>query len=85
MEKASKKEVVMHIQSIGGAIQTMLLAAQELGLGTLWIGHIFYAGKKITDYVKKNEELVAAISVGYADEVPQATSRKSWAEVTEWL
>ena len=76
---------VLYIQSIGGAIQTMLLAAQELGLGTLWMGHIFYAVKEIGKYVDKNEELIAAVSVGYADETPQARPRRNWREITEWL
>lgn len=30
-------EWMVDLQSIGGAIQTMLLAAQSFGLGTLWI------------------------------------------------
>jgi nitroreductase len=76
---------VLFIQSIGAAIQTLLLAAHQSGLGTLWIGHIFYACKEICKYVKKNEELIAAVCIGYADETPQARPRKSWTEVTEWF
>lgn len=76
---------VMDIQSIGGSIQTMLLAAQEFGLGTLWIGNTFFAMKKISKYVNKNEELVAAVAVGYPDETPKPRPRKDWSEVTEWL
>ena len=76
---------VMYIQSVGAAIQTILLAAEELGLGTLWIGHVFFAAKEICRYVNKNEELIAAVSVGYKDEEPQARPRKNWNEVTQWL
>ena len=76
---------VLHIQSIGGSIQTMLLAARELGLGTLWIGHIFFAVKEISRFVNKNEELIAAVAIGYADETPGERPRKTWKEVTEWL
>ena len=76
---------VLFIQSIGGAIQTMLLAAHELGLGTLWVGHIFFAVKEIRKFSGKNEELIAAVSMGYADETPPARLRKNWQEVTEWL
>ncbi len=32
---------VVEIQSIGAAIQNMLLAATELGLGSLWIADVF--------------------------------------------
>jgi len=31
------------VQSIGAAIQNMLLAALELGVGSLWICDVFYA------------------------------------------
>jgi len=76
---------VLHIQSIGGAIQTMLLAAQQLGLGTLWIGHVFFAMKETCRLVGRNQELVAAVAIGYADETPEPRPRKPWTEVTEWL
>lgn len=76
---------VLYIQSIGGAIQTMLLAAQDYGLGTLWIGHIFYAVKEICKFANKNEELIAAVSIGYADEDPKPRPRMKWTEVTQWL
>ena len=76
---------VLYIQSIGGAIQTMLLAAAELGLGTLWVGYVFLAAKDICRYVGKNQELIAAVAVGYPNESPPPRPRKKWREVTEWL
>lgn len=76
---------VLDIQSVGGAVQTMLLAAQDLGLGTLWIGNVFFSMKKICRYVGRNEELIAAVAVGYPDEAPPPRPRKSREEVTEWL
>jgi nitroreductase len=75
---------VMNIQSIGGSIQTMLLAAQELGLGTVWLGYVFLVAKKICRYVGKNEQLIAAVAVGYPDESPDPRPRKNWREVTDW-
>jgi nitroreductase len=36
---------VFDVQSTGAAIQNMILAAHELGLGTLWIGNVFWAVK----------------------------------------
>lgn len=76
---------VMHIQSVGAAIENMILAAEDLGLGTLWIGNVFYAGRWVCRYAGKREQLIAAVSIGYADETPKARPRKSINEVTEWL
>jgi nitroreductase len=72
------------IQSIGGAIQTMLLAAEELGLGSLWIADVLYAYPLIREWLGHKDELVAAVTLGYADEAPNARPRKSVAEVTTW-
>lgn len=76
---------VMHIQSVGAAIENMILAAKDLGLGTLWIGNVFYAGRWVCRFAGKREQLIAAVSIGYADESPQGRPRKSLNEVTEWL
>lgn len=76
---------LVDLQSIGGAIQTMLLAAEELGLGTLWICDVFYGDKALCKFVNKTEELIAAVSIGYANESPNARPRKAWQEVTEWM
>lgn len=79
-----KYEWLEDIQSIGGAIQTMILAAQDLGLGTLWIGDMFYADKEICEWLNCDHELVAAVAVGYPNQSPDPRPRKSWQEVTEW-
>lgn len=76
---------VVHVQSIGGAIQTMLLAAQELGLGTLWICDVFYAYEELRAWLGRGDQMVAAVSIGYADEAPGPRPRRPWQEVTEWL
>jgi nitroreductase len=34
---------LVDVQSVGAAIQNMLLAAQDLGLGSLWICDVFFA------------------------------------------
>ncbi len=72
------------IQSIGGAIQTMILAATGMGLGTLWICDIFYGEKDISSWLGIEHEMVGAVALGYADEEPEPRPRKSWQEVTEW-
>lgn len=75
---------LVNIQSIGGAIQTMLLAALELGLGSLWICDIFCADRAIREWLGRKDELVAAVSLGYPDESPHARPRMTVAEVAEW-
>jgi len=75
---------LVDVQSIGGAIQTMLLAAEELGLGTLWICDVFYADNQIREYLKTRSQLIAAVSIGHKDEYPDARPRKELEEVVEW-
>ena len=73
-------------QSPGGAIQTMLLAAQELDLGSLWICDILYAAEEVLAWLgREREHLIAAVTLAYADEAPGARPRRPWQEVTSWL
>lgn len=73
------------LQSTGGAIQTLLLAAAELGLGSLWICDILYCYDEVRDRLGRSDEtLVAAVTLGYADEAPGPRPRRPWQEVTEW-
>lgn len=72
------------IQSIGGMVQTMLLAAEALGLGTLWICDVLYAYPAIREWLGHRDELVTAVSIGYSDETPAARPRTAWQELTQW-
>ena len=73
------------LQSIGAAIQTLLLAAQELGLGSLWICDILYAAGEVLAWLgRPDHRLIAAVSLGYAAESPGPRPRHPWPEVTEW-
>ncbi len=71
-------------QSVGAAIQNMLLQATALGLGTLWICDVFFAEREILRHFDTSDELIAAVSVGYPAEAPSPRPRKSWQEVTTW-
>ena len=70
--------------SIGASIQNMLLRATELGLGSLWIGNTCFAYTEIVEYLKTEDQLVGAVSLGYAAESPAARPRKDWEEVVEF-
>jgi len=71
--------------SVSAAIQNLLLKAHALGLGTCWIGDIFYTYDAIMNYFKKSWKLLAAITVGYPDIAPGPKSILSVDEVTEFL
>jgi F420 biosynthesis protein FbiB-like protein len=72
-------------QSVGAAIQNMLLQATALGLGTLWICDVFYAESEICGHFGTSDELLAGVAVGYPAEAPVPRPRKPWQEVTTWL
>jgi len=78
----------MHLvdtQSIGAAVQNLVLAAGTLGLGSLWICDVFYADAAIGAQVGRPEELVCAVSLGYPAETPAARPRRPVPEVTTWM
>lgn len=76
---------VVNLQSIGAAIQNMALAAQDMGIGSLWICDVFGAYEELRAWLGEEGQMVAAMSFGYADETPGARPRKPVSEVTRWM
>jgi len=76
---------LVNVQSIGAAIQNMLLAAQDLGIGSLWICDVFYAYDELCAWLGEQCEMIAAVSLGYPDEHPDARPRRPVGEVAHWL
>ena len=76
---------VVNVQSVGAAIQNMLLAAQDLGIGSLWICDVFCAYGELCDWLGEESQMIAAVSLGYPDESPGARPRKPVSEVTRWV
>ncbi|MDP2873531.1 MAG: nitroreductase family protein [Bacillota bacterium] len=75
------------IQGVAAAIQSMLLAAFDAGLGSLWICDVFYAAQQIECHLEPvvgQAELVAAISPGYPASEPRAAAKRGWREATCW-
>lgn len=70
--------------SIGASIENMLLKAEELEVGTLWIGNICFAYEELTAYIGLNVELVGAIAFGYKAEKPSMRPRKSMEDIVEY-
>lgn len=71
--------------SVGAAIENMLLEADSLGLGTLWIGFTIVAYDEIVREMNIDGQLLCAVAVGYPNEQPPARPRKSFDEIVEWL
>lgn len=77
--------ILVNVQSIGAAIQNMLLAAHELGVGSLWICDVFYAYEELCAWLGETHQMIAAVSFGYPDEAPGPRPRKAVDEVTSWV
>jgi len=76
---------VVDIQSIGAAIQNMLLTAVDLGLGSLWICDVFFGYEELCDWLGEKGQMIAAVTFGYPDQSPAPRPRKNVSEVTEFL
>lgn len=70
--------------SIGASIENMLLAAEEIGLGTLWIANTCFAYAELMSYLNMQGQLVGAVAVGYANESPPQRPRKKLEEIVEY-
>ncbi len=69
-------------QSAGACIQNMLLAAEALGLGAVWLGQILKNREKVGKILglSGNLELMAAIAIGHPSRRDQQSQRKPLAE-----
>ncbi len=79
-----KMASTVNILSIGASIQNLLLEAQSLGLGTLWIGNTFFAYGPLRKWLNTTYSLVSAIAVGYPNQTPLPRLRKEFDELVEW-
>lgn len=70
--------------SLGAFIENMILQAEELGLGTLWIGNTCFAYEELTDYLDTEYQLTGAVALGYANEKPKQRPRKKLEEIVEY-
>ena len=70
--------------SIGASVQNILLAATELGYGSLWIANTCFAYDELADFIDIKGQLVGAVSLGIANEAPNPRPRKEFADVVEF-
>ena len=61
------------IMSIGAAIQNMLLAAEALKIGAVWLGEILNKKDDVNRVleVSPENELMAIVALGYSEETPE--------------
>ena len=70
--------------SIGASIENMLLKAEELNIGTLWIGNTCFAYHALIEYIGTTSELAGAIALGYKGETPAMRPRKKLDDIVEY-
>lgn len=79
---ADKIHELSDVQAIGAAAQNMALQATSMGIGSLWIGNIFFAYEELTEWLGKGQ-MVLAMAFGYPNHNPCQLARKSEDEVIE--
>lgn len=75
---------ICNMQSIGAALENMTLTATKLGLGSLWICDTYFAQQELMNFLNTDGGLVAAMTIGYADQAPDARPRKAMCDIVEW-
>lgn len=70
--------------SIGAAVENMLLQAEALDVGTLWIGNTCFAYRELTEYIGTDAQLTGAVALGYKAEHPSMRPRKSAEDIVEY-
>ena len=73
------------VQSVGAAIQNMLLAATALGLGSLWIADVWEAYPELNGWLETDHQMVSTASLDYLDIDPQAPPRRPMKDIVRWL
>jgi nitroreductase len=80
-----KKFVEMaNIQSIGAAVENMLLASLEYSIGGLWMSDIYYTINEIGKWLQTDKQIVAAVAFGYPAGNTPAKIKKELDDLVEW-
>lgn len=71
------------IEAIGAAIQNMLLACCELGLGGVWLGEILNQKEKVNSILEcpSKLELMSALAIGEPISKERTSTRKTLSEI----
>ncbi len=82
LDKSVMYNEVKDHQSAGACIQNMLLAAEELGLGAVWLGQILQNSDQVNTILNLGDdfELMAVLALGYPLHRNQESQRKPFAD-----
>jgi len=80
----ARDDIPNYLVDMGIAIEHLILAATERGLGTCWIGAFHESKVKEALGVPGNIRVVASTPLGYPDEAPAARSRKGLEEIVSY-
>ncbi|MGM5482659.1 MAG: nitroreductase family protein [Nanobdellota archaeon] len=85
-EKEGPIRATTNTLSVGAFVQTLLLAATQKGLGSLWVGEVQGIEDEINKWLNKDiGKLVSAIALGYTEEKPSMPNRRAVEEISYWL
>lgn len=73
------------IQSIGAAVQNMILYAESIQIGSLWICDFFYAYQEMAHFLGTKDPIIAAVSFGYHENSKRGPKRESVKNVSELI
>ncbi len=80
----SAKDVeAVEIQSIGAAVENMLLKAEALGIGSLWCADVLYAYNSISQF--SSFPIISAVCFGYKQTHSTSPSRKNIDEKCKFI
>lgn len=82
LDRETMYDELKDAQSAGACIQNMLLAAEGLGLGAVWLGQILKNKENVSRILglNGNLELMAIIAIGHPSRRDQQSHRKPLAE-----
>ncbi|MFW6414803.1 MAG: nitroreductase family protein [Thermodesulfobacteriota bacterium] len=76
----------MEIQSSAAAVENLLLAANSLGLGSVWLGILYVIKDQIMNFIEEpSGEFMAVVPMGYPARVPEGPKKKPLDEVVKYL
>lgn len=85
-EQGQKFFRIMEIQSSAAAVQNLLLAAQSIGLSTVWLGILVLVTKEVLQFIGEPDgEFMAIIPVGYPIKTSNPPTKKPLDEVVKYL
>ena len=78
LDKNAMYDDVKDHQAAGACIQNMLLAAETIGLGAVWLGQILKNKEKVNDILGLDDhyDLMAVLALGYPLHRKQKSNRK---------